>query len=567
MAASQVLEVLGRELSTPLNNMLNMAAFLLETELSSDQRQMVAGAHRSGQRLLRLVRDALDSVEAETGKVRPALIPFDLRVITEEIATLLGEHAQEKDKTVDLRVHHEVPSRLVGDPGRLRQVLWNLGEHSLECHGAGNVVLRAARLHEDKGSVVLRLGFRFYDAFQSGRSTTGAASGGQQALSRPAVADVGTPELRLAIAQRLAGVMGARVVVEEEPDRVQHIWFDLKLGKQEEAPSVDAPTPSCPSLAGQRVLLVDPSEAIRHALAARLESWGCLVSQAALAEDAVRQVDEASTANEPFHFLLIERDLPYMSSLELGAYLRARTAGDALRMVLFAGVGRPGDLDLARSSGFNAYLPKHVDDQDLGEALAEIERVALASPRLETRPLVTRHWLAEIRRSRMRILIVDDDVVSIMVTDWTMRRIGFQVVRVGSAGEVRQLLHGDAAPFDLVILALRLPDADGMSVIEEIRAAGPGARPPAIVALGYECTSAERVRCQEAGADAYIPRPVDLANLCEIVEAITRTAPREGSETSDSIEDGGGPLAMAREQWRERDRISFKSSRQAPESP
>lgn len=558
MPQRELLAALRRELSTPLNSGMNMAGFLLETELTREQRQMIVQLHDSGRRLFRLVTDAVDAVHSVTGETERVLIPFDLRVVTEETATLLRGEALEKGKSIEYRVHHEVPSRLMGNPGHLRQVLWNLGEHFFGRDLAGDIVLRVARLRENSGAVALRFDISFYSAAVRMPIETELAPERHGAAPKTSVADAGAVELRLAIAQCLVGTMGSRVVVEKDPRGAEHAWFDLEFDKQG-AVEVGEVSPTWGKrLAGSRMLVVDPTDAIRHSLRAKLEHWGCRVSEASRAEEALQMVERSAATGEPFRFVLVERDQPSMSAHELGVLLQKGMGADAPRMVLFASAGRPGDLDLARSAGFDAYLPKHVDGQDLGESLAEVERLALTGRAGDTRPLVTRHWLAEMRRSRVRVLIIEDDVVSVLVTDWTLRRIGFQVVRVGSVGEVRGMIEEAPLPFDVVILGLRSADPDELSILQEIRAAKAGDRSPAVIVIGYECTVAERDRCQAAGIEAYIARPVDLGNLCEVVETIARIATPGGAETKDPTPDGRGLLAQHQRQGDARGRISVE---------
>lgn len=558
MPPGRFLAAVGRELWEPMSNMMSMTGFLLETGLTRDQHEMVAELRNSGEKLLRLIRDALDAVEVEAGLVQAMFIPFDLRVLTEETATLLRGSAVKRDKNFECRVHHEVPSRLVGDPGRLRQVLWNLGKHVIEANASGGVALRVARLHEDRQLVTLRFEIVFHGASLMGESVGDDEPGSRKQPASPAVVASDYARLQLEIARRLVCVMGTEVFVEGEPGRAHGAWFDLTVEKQKEASSDTVAAAPRASLAGQRVLVVDATEAIRRALAAKLGRWGCRVAEAAQAEDAMALVAEAMKTNDPFRFALIDRDLPFMSAHEFGALVRAQSGGEPLRMVLLAAVGRRGDLERAQACGFDAYLPKASDWQELGDALVEIEHMALTSPAGEECRLVTRHWLAEMRRSRTRVLIVEDDVVSVLVTDWTLRRIGYQVVRVNSASELRRLLKGDAAPFDLVILALRLPDADGLSLAREIRTATPEGRSAAIVALGYECTRVERDRCRAEGVDAYVARPVDLGHLCEIVEQITRTSLPSGPEVEDLFPDGEMLPASRRTEAAARDRIAFR---------
>jgi CheY-like chemotaxis protein len=541
-----------------MNRIMSTAHLLMEGGLSPGQQALVGDICDSSDTLLRLISDALDSSEAEASHQAPATIPFDLRLLVEETAELLRKRASNKGQSFEHRVHHEVPSRFQGDAGRLRQVLWNLGGFAIESAQGGGVVLRVGRVHEDHRSVTVRFAMHVYDTLDPGSPSGGHQGGAQKPAAEPQNARTPATGLHLTIARRLAALIGGAVVVEDEPGGLHRSWLDLTLEKQTEEPLADVPAVTHESLAGQRVLVVDPSEVMRHSMATRLGAWGCRVAEAAQAEDALALARDAAQGGDPFRFVLIERDLPLMSGEELGACLRSNDPADALHTVLLVGVGRRGDTSRARACGFNAYLPKSIDWEELSDALVEIQHLAATLPADDSRPLVTRHWLAETRRSRTQILIVEDDVVSVLVTDWALRRMGYQVRRVSSAAELRGLYGEDARPFDVVILALHLPDAPGLSLVEEIRAADSQRHSTAIVALGHAGTREERDQCHDAGVDAYVARPVDLSQLCDMVERITRTGLPNGSESDDPAPKAGASHGSPGQSSEERGRLTFR---------
>ena len=483
-APGRFLAELGGELRVPMNRMMSLARLMLDAGLPPAQQRVARQICDSADSLLTLLNDAFDF--ANPGALEAAAIDFDLRLLVNEMAERLRVRAGEKNVSLEHRVHHEVPSRLIGDAGRLRQVIWNLGAHAIDTIHAGGLVLRVGRVHEDRDSVTVRFDLRSYLTSEMGGADDDWAAGREDSAPEAAAIPDSCSSLQLSIARRLAGFIGGALHAEGQPGSTGRAWFDLTFRKQVELPAEDDSIPFREGLSGTRVLIVDPKVALRGSLVAKLESWGCRTSDVTLAEDAHALVREASEANDPFRFVLIDRDQPMTSGEELGTALRAEATGTAPQMIMLAAVGCRGDMERARSCGFSAYLSKPIDWQDLADAMIEIPHLAARAPADVERPLVTRHWLAETRRSRTRILVVEDDIVSALVTDWTLRRMGYQVQRVSSAAEMRQLSARTSKSFDLVVLALRLPDADGLSLVEELRGTAPGGRRTAIMAIGYD---------------------------------------------------------------------------------
>ena len=513
-AKGELLTTMTQELRTPLNGMMSTARLLLETELGRDQRSMVETLLHSGESLLDLVNDTLDFSRVEAGELELERLPFDLRVTTNEAGALLAPLANEKHLHFECEVHEEVPSRVWGDPGRLRQVLLNLGGNAIKFTERGRVRLTVERVREDGREVTLRFEFqdtgigmteeqrgRIFQAFQQADASVARRYGGTG--------------LGLVISSQLVSLMGGTVGIESAPGRGSTFWFDVTLEKQSDA----EPEPARTGLSGLRVMVVEPSPAMRRSHLGRLEVWGCRVELAENAEVGLVMLQEAAEAGEPFRFALIERQLPGMDGEEMGTAIRADGTCDRTLTVLVTSAGRRGDATRARERGFSAYLSKPLDWEQLAGALTEVLRRADAGVAGAKPELVTLHSMAETQRGGLRILLVEDSAMDQLVTQWTLKRLGYGLQIAPTAREALEAWKRER--FDLVLMDIHLPDGDGYALTRELRSCEtPGRRAP-IVAMTGSTEPGDREKCFAAGMDEFIPKPVDLGLLCRVVRSLT----------------------------------------------
>jgi CheY-like chemotaxis protein/nitrogen-specific signal transduction histidine kinase/HPt (histidine-containing phosphotransfer) domain-containing protein len=538
----EVLNTMTHELRTPMNGVFGMTQLLLESALDREQRGMVEVIHRSSQALIALINDSLDFARLDSGKVEIEVIDFDLRVAVSEIAALLAPLANDKGLAMEFRVHHEVPSRLRGDPGRIRQVLLNLAGNAIKFTSAGSVVIRVDRLAEDDSGVRLRFAVfdtgigitaeqrtRLFQAFEQADATIARRFGGTG--------------LGLAVSRRLVMMMGGEIGLDSEPGSGSTFWFTLPLATQPEADATTAPPMA---LEGVRVLLADASRAMRGLVAERLGQWGCEVGEAESLGEALDELRRGACSDRPYRIALIDRFLEGGGD-QLGAAIRADRSLDNTHMVLMTSVGRRGEAAEARARGFAAYLTKPLEWDHLAEALAEVLRQPTGGG---SRVFVTRHSLAEARRSRVRILIVEDNAVNQLVTKWALQRLGATVEIAGSGAEGLEACANQ--DYAIVISDLQMPDMDGYAFARALRAreAERGRPRTPVVALSGSTAADEQQLCFEAGMDAFLHKPVDLAKLSECVQQLTDTErgaagehPERQADGAPAAQDGDGASA------------------------
>lgn len=522
-AAAQVkgdfLATMSHEFRTPMSGVIAMTNLLLQNEMQPESRQILELIRESSETLLALINDTLDYSRLEAGRMPVEHLDFDLRVAIDQISGVLHPLAEQKDLKFDARVNALVPSRLQGDPGRIRQVLLNLASNAIKFTEQGSVRVTVERESEDDHHVAL-----FFQVKDTG---PGIDPDALPTLFEPytqssdsIASKYGGSGLGLAISRRLVEAMGGTMGVDNRPGEGCTFWFRVKLEKQPVTIGSSVPSPGEVALRGVRVLVADGHDGDREPLVEVLLAWGCVVQSADTGTDALRMVREAAARGEEYAVALVDRHLEGLNGEELGQAIRADQALRGTRMVMITNVGRPGDGTRVKAAGFAGYLMKPLEPSQLYEALGEIMHHNPGATAGEARPLVTRHSLAEARRGKLRLLLVDDDPINQLVTTSALHRVGYNV-DVASSGR-RAIELTEAERWDLILMDMQMPDLDGCRTTAAIRARERGAwRTPIIGLTANADHKPDRERCIAAGMDIVLGKPIDLTALTTTVERYT----------------------------------------------
>ncbi len=539
-AKSEFLANMSHEIRTPMNGIIGMVELAQGTTLTFEQRDYLNTAKESADALLSLLNDILDFAKIESGYLSLEEIDFDPGNTVESVTSAIAPRAETKGLEVLCLIQPKIPTRLVGDPGRLRQILMNLAGNAIKFTSHGEVVIRVALEKEEANKVTLKFAVTdtgigipadrqaaVFDRFVQVDSSTTRKFGGTG--------------LGLAISKQLVELMHGQIGIISEPNVGSTFWFTAVFGKSTNP--VEEPSQIPIDLRDTHVLIVDDNPTNRLILTKELQYFGCRADSIGDSMVIVQQLSNAVENRDPYKIVLLDMQMPEKDGMTALAEIKQNDLIKDVHVVILTSMGHRGDAAKLTSLGCDGYLVKPVKKDHLEEMIITVlgqkpNETTLKTP---TSSLVTSHTISERRRKLVHILLAEDNLINQKLAVNLLQKSGYSVDVVDNGKMAVEAMLNQA--YTLVLMDVQMPEMDGFEATREFRIKDTAGKKTPIIAMTAHAMKGDRERCLASGMDDYLSKPLEPKEFFQTINKwISIRLPKTGTLDLDSISQPGTVL-------------------------